>query len=199
MKKFALLGLGLCCIGSTHAGFELDRFQTRFGLTQIEPKNNPGNLDDGTRTSVSNAYALTTDFVYFLTPNLAVDLLVGSAPKHNIYGDGQKIGNTKYIPPTLSLQYNFNPQGQWNPYVGLGVNYTYYFDETLLNGQKLDVSNSTGVAATIGMDYELNEHFSLGTDIRYVDVNSDVKINGVKVGNVDVNPMLYSLTLGYKF
>lgn len=199
MHRISLLALGLSASLTAHAGLDLDRVKMRLGVTQIEPKSHPGDLYDGTSTRISTAYALTASNLYFLTPHVALDLLVGTAPKHNIYGNDAKIGHTRYLPPTLSVQYNFNPSGALNPYIGAGVNYTYYFNEKLLSEDKLSISNSFGYAATLGMEYQSRQHWSLGAELRYIQVNSDIRINGVTVGNGDVNPMLYSMTLGYKF
>lgn len=199
MKKCILLCLGLCSFSNSYAEIDLSKFKSRLGVTLIEPKDHPGNLYDGTVISISRSYALTASNLYFVTPNVAVDLLVGTAPKHRIYGNGEKIGYTRYLPPTLSVQYNFNPDGKFNPYVGAGVNYTYYFNEKLISNDKLNISNSFGYAATLGIDYNMNKNISLGTELRYIDVNSDIEINSTKVGSGDVNPMLYTLTLGYKF
>lgn len=199
MQKIALIIVGLCCSNLAFAGFEKDRVKLRLGVTQIEPKDHPGDLYDGTSTHISNSYAGTLSNLYFLTPNVALDLLVGTAPKHDIYGNGQKIGTTRYLPPTLSVQYNFNPEGRFNPYIGAGVNYTYYINEKLLSGDKLDITNSFGFAATLGMDYNINKNWSVGAEMRYIDVNSDLRVNGVTVGNGDVNPTLYTLNVGYRF
>ncbi|TCM68730.1 outer membrane protein [Acinetobacter calcoaceticus] len=199
MQKIALITLCMCSIHMAHAGLDMNRVKVRLGVTQIEPKDNPGDLYDGTHTRISNSYALTASNLYFLTPNVALDLLLGTAPKHDIYGNGQKIGHTRYLPPTLSVQYNFNPEGKINPYLGAGVNYTYYLNEKLLSNDKLSISNSFGFAATAGMEYQVNKHWSLGAEARYISVNSDIRINGTTVGNNDVNPMLYTLNLGYRF
>lgn len=199
MKKIACVALVMMSAQLSHAALEMDRVKLRLGVTQIEPKSHPGDLYDGTSTHIGNSYALTASNLYFLTPNVALDLLVGSAPKHDIYGDGQKIGHTRYLPPTLSVQYNFNPEGRFNPYLGAGVNYTYYLNEKLISEDKLSITNSFGFAATLGMDYKINRNISLGAELRYIDVNSDIRINGVTVGNGDVNPVLYNLNLGYRF
>lgn len=201
MQKIALITLSLSLFTTSfaHAGLEMDRVKMRLGITKIEPKDHPGNLYDGTVTKISDSYALTASNLYFLTPHVALDLLVGTAPKHRIYGNGEKIGYTRYLPPTLSVQYNFNPEGRFNPYIGAGVNYTYYFNEKLISEDKLSITNSFGFAATLGMDYNIDKHWSLGAELRYIDVNSDIRINGVTAGNGDVNPMLYTLNLGYKF
>nr|WP_174507169.1 OmpW family outer membrane protein [Acinetobacter sp. Marseille-Q1620] len=199
MKKIVFLLASFSLIPISHAGLDLSKIKTRLGASFIQPKDHPGNLYDGTSTSISDGYAMTISTLYFVTPHVAIDLLAGTAPKHDIYGNGTKIGHTRYLPPTLSVQYNFNPDGKWNPYIGAGVNYTIYLNEKLFSGDKLDITNSFGFAATAGMDYQINKHFSLGAEARYIDVNSDLKINGITVGNGDVNPMVYTLTLGYKF
>jgi outer membrane protein len=56
--------------------------------------------------------------------------------KHDVLlGDSTeqiKVGSVKHLPPTFSFQYHFMPDSKFRPYVGLGPNYTTFFDETLI-------------------------------------------------------------------
>ena len=113
--------------------------------------------------------------------------------------NGDKVGSTRHLPPIVSLQYHFLPGAKVQPFVGVGVNYTYFFDEHLDNGAKLELSDSWGAAFQAGVDVAIDEHWSLGADVRYAKINSDVRIAGTKVGSVDVDPTIYSFNLGYRF
>ncbi len=176
------------------------RWQIRGAVSNVDPTSSPGSIFDNTaRVDIDDTYGLTGTISYFITPNIAADLLVGLPPKHDIIVAGNKAATTKHLPPILSLQYHFSPESRFSPYVGAGVNYTYFFDEKLDGGGDLKLSSSVGLAAQIGADIRLNPQWSIGADIRYADIDSDVKINGVKVGNVDVNPTIYSLNVGYRF
>lgn len=176
------------------------RWQVRGAVSNIDPTSSPGSILNNTaKVNIDDTVGVTGTVSYFLNPNIALDLLVGLPPEHDILVAGQKAAKTKHLPPILSLQYHFLPDAQIRPYVGAGLNYTYFFDEKLNDGNKLDLSDSFGFAAQIGADYQINQQWSVGADIRYADIRTDVKINGNKVGAVDVNPTIYSVNVGYRF
>ena len=66
------------------------------------------------------------DITYFFTPNIAAELILTYPQKHDVELGGTGIGSVKHLPPTLTLQYHFNPTGTIRPYVGLGANYTRF-------------------------------------------------------------------------
>ncbi len=79
--------------------------------------------------AISDEWIPELDISYFLTRNLALELILTYPQKHdvriNALGIGG-IGSFKHLPPTLLLQYHFLPEGQFRPYVGAGVNYTRF-------------------------------------------------------------------------
>lgn len=173
-------------------------WQARVGISNIVPTSDSGDISPGTVDIDSDA-GLTFNVAYFVTPNLAIDVLGGLPFKHDIKLNGSKVGNTKQLPPIVTLQYHFAPDAQIRPFVGIGLNYTYFYDEELDNGAELELSDSWGAAFQVGLDVALDDNWSLGGDVRYAKIDSDVKINGNKVGSVDVDPTVYSLNLGYRF
>ncbi|MDC4885508.1 outer membrane beta-barrel protein [Acinetobacter baumannii] len=184
----------------THANAEDYRWKVRGAVTNVDPTSSPGSIFNNTaKVNIDDTFGITGTVSYFITPHIAADLLVGLPPKHDIIVAGNKAATTKHLPPILSLQYHFSPERKISPYIGAGVNYTYFFDEKLDGGGDLHLSSSVGLAAQAGVDLHINPQWSVGADIRYADINTDVKINGTKVGNVDVNPTIYSLNVGYRF
>jgi outer membrane protein len=176
------------------------QWQIRGALSNVVPTASSGRIVNNTaEVDIDNAFSVTGTVSYFLNPNIALDLLVGWPPQHDIKVDGKKVGETKHLPPILSLQYHFAPQSVFSPYVGVGVNYTYLFDSRLDSGDTLHLSNSVGAAVQAGFDYRLSPQWSIGADARYADIDTEVKINGTQVGKVDINPVVYSLNLGYRF
>ena len=170
----------------------------RFGVSKIVPTTNSGSILPG-QVDIGSAAGPTVNLAYFFTPHLAIDVLGGLPFKHDIKLNGGKVATTKQLPPIVSLQYHFAPEARVRPFVGVGVNYTYFFDEKLHNGAKLELSDSWGAAFQAGLDVALDDNWSLGGDVRYAKIDTDVKIDGVKVGNVNVDPVVYSLNIGYRF
>ena len=179
---------------------EFKPWQVRAGISLISPTSDSGSIaNDAINVTIDNRVGPTVNLAYFFTPNWSVDVLGGLPFKHQINFNGSRAGETKHLPPIVSLQYHFNPEGKLSPFIGVGVNYTKFLSEKADNGAKVELSDSWGPAVQFGLDYALNKEWSIGGDIRYAKINTDVRINGQKLGDVDVDPTIYSLNVGYRF
>lgn len=159
------------------------------------------------------------DFTYFVSNNWALELILavsdhdvkaGGALKAAL-GPGTAGIDSKALPPTLVLQYHFNPQGKYRPYAGLGVNYTHFFDEgsnSVLETALVDpspsveVDDSFGPAAQVGIDIEVNQSWFVNFDVKYIDIDADatIKSGGVKFkSDVDIDPIVWGVGVGYRF
>jgi outer membrane protein len=155
------------------------------------------------RISVGDNTRPTLTFEYFVADKVGIELLAAWPFEHDISLAGAgKIGKTKHLPPVLSIQYHFVNDSKITPFVGLGVNYTTFFDDVgtgVLAGQRLDLSDSWGLAAHAGVDFKVSERGSLRLDMRYMDIGTDVKVNGVKIGKVDIDPFVFGAAYVYRF
>jgi len=169
----------------------------------------------GTKATLDSNTQLGLNFAYMFSDYLGVELLAATPFKHKVgvkgFGapiDG-KLGTTRHLPPTLSLVYY--PMGNSEliqPYIGAGLNYTWFFDESLSGAAKsngfsgLDVKNSLGWAAQIGMDIDLGDNFLFNAQLRYIDIETTgtthLGTTKVKV-DLDVDPLVYMMGVGYKF
>lgn len=142
------------------------------------------------------------DIGYALNDTWSLELVLTNPQEHDVKLAGTPIGDFKHLPPTLLLQYHprIPALGEnFRPYLGAGVNFTLIFDENLLGGiAELD-SYSVGPAAQLGFDYVLGERWAINVDVKKIYIGSDVKIDGAKVIDVNVDPMAYSLGLTYRF
>jgi outer membrane protein len=170
----------------------------RFGASNIDPKSNNHPV-----VEVDSAAGFTINFAKMLTDRWSVELLAAYPYKHDIaLKNGPKVGSTKHLPPTLSLQYHLNPTGVFQPYVGVGLNYTQFFSEkteNALEGVDLSLDESWGAAAEIGIDYTLSDQWLINFDVRYIDIEAGAWLDGVGIGEVEISPMVYGLHVGYKF
>ncbi|MGO1273111.1 MAG: OmpW/AlkL family protein, partial [Pseudomonas helleri] len=124
-----------------------------------------------------------------------------------------KLGTLKHLPPTLSVvYYPLDSKSVFQPYVGAGINYTWIYDEHVgsrASAEGFDnfrASNSWGVAWQIGADYMLTDNIMINAQARYIDIDTHAYVNNSAVGdgtrakvNVDVDPFVYMVGLGYKF
>lgn len=145
------------------------------------------------------------DVTYFFTPNIAAELILTYPQKHDVTLAGADIGSIKHLPPTLTLQYHFNPAGTVRPYVGLGLNYTRFSSVDLNVGGAVPLRidrSSFGWAAQVGADVQIAPKWFLNFDVKYVAIDTDIFIKGAggaKVTKLGIDPMLYSVGIGYRF
>ena len=160
----------------------------------------PNDDSDIPGVGVDSAWTAELDFTYFFNPNLAVELIAATA-KHQVNLNGQEIGKVGVLPPTLTLQYHFTQFGAFKPYVGAGLNYTFFYDRDLANGALEIGSGSFGAALQGGVDYMLDRHWSLNLDVKYIWIDTDVEVKstGARVGSVDIDPWVFGIGARYRF
>lgn len=158
----------------------------------------------GLGLTVNNKTIPEIDFSYFVTPNIAAELVLTVPQKHTLSAGGTEIGSLKHLPPTLSLQYHFAPEATFRPYVGLGVNYTNFsgvqFAPAVVTALGPNIKRSSwGLSAQIGADIEISKGTYLNIDVKKVKIDTDVSSKGTKVGTFKVDPMLVGVGLGWRF
>ena len=151
------------------------------------------------RVTVANKTIPEVDISYFMSPNLSAELILTYPQKHDVALDGKNIGSIKHLPPTLTLQYHFMPEASFSPYLGAGVNYTRFSGVNLLGGTGGLDTSSFGLAAQAGADLKLDKRWSLNVDVKKVQIRSDLTISGAKVSNLQVDPWLVGVGVGYRF
>lgn len=147
-----------------------------------------------TKITASNQGIPEADISYFLTKNIAIEAIC-CVSRHEIDIDGSKLANTTLFPPTVLLQYHFD-LGKIKPYVGAGVNYTVFFDNT--NGLKLD--NAWGAAVQAGVDYHLTGNWFANVDFKKLWLGTEyTAAGGAAKGHVDIDPIIVGAGVGYRF
>jgi outer membrane protein len=97
------------------------------------------------------------------------------------------------------MQYHFLPQAQFSPYLGAGLNYTRISSVDLLNGAGRLDNSSWGLALQAGLDYKLDQNWSLNLDVKKLQIRSDVYAGGDKISRVKIDPWLIGVGVGYRF
>ncbi len=166
-------------------------------------------VDNGNENSVPGLPQVTAedktfpevDFSYFFTKNIAAELILTYPQAHTISLGGTPIGSAKHLPPTLTVQYHFLPDGDLQPYVGAGVNYTRFMDVNLAGGSVTLDNDSFGLAAQAGVDYRVAPNWYLNLDAKYVQIETNVKsaASGATLTKLKIDPMLLSVGIGYRF
>ena len=176
------------------------------GVHNVKPKSKNADLGGGAWIEVGNSVRPTITGEYFIADNLGLEVIAALPFQHdiNVAGPAGSVtgGSTKHLPPTLSLQYHFGaPEAAVKPFVGAGVNYTWFFGEETsgpLTGTKLSLDNSWGLALHAGIDFKLGNG-ALRIDARKIDIDTEARLNGAQLATVSIDPMAYGVAYVMKF
>jgi len=218
MKKTLLTIALLSSLSTVALANQAGDILIRGGATMVSPDSGKSTIllsgePSGLDLTVGDNTQFGLNFVYFFDNNWAVELLAATPFDHDIKlhsgNDTTLLADTKQLPPTLSALYYFDTGSAFKPYIGLGINYTIFFDNSFTatysdaGFSDLELDNSFGYAIQVGADYEIDKNWSVNASARYIGISTDASfsVGGDNIGSasVDVDPMVYSVMLGYKF
>ena len=205
------------------------------GPIHVAPSESSGHLDviesvaglptNSTALAVNNNNQLGLTVDYKFTPNWALQVVAATPFSHDIAVagsaiDGLAVGNTKHLPPTLLAQYHFTQFGdRWQPFIGVGVNYTTFFDTkvdpqltgaltdlaviTAANEVELSLSDSWGLALQAGVNVQLTPTLGLHAMLSRIDIATTGRVNvdGATIQQVavDIDPVVAMVGLRWLF
>lgn len=203
MKRKLPLLLLLSALSPLSHAADAGDWVLRVGMHAVDPKSDNGHLAGGAlKADVGSSLRPTISLEYMFSPNLGLKVLGALPFEHDVKLNGAKAASVKQLPPTVTLHWHFLPGGSIDPFVGVGVNFTRFFsiDEMgPLAGTRLDLGDSWGVAAHAGLNFAIDERWSLTGDVRWARIRTEAKVDGVKVGTVTIDPLVYGLAVGYRF
>lgn len=179
------------------------------GVHNVAPGSDNGTLAPtplgNLRMDVGSDARPTVTAEYFVRDNLGIEVLAALPFRHDISVAGVgKVGSTKHLPPTVSLQYHFG-DGKVKPFLGVGLNYTTFFSTKAggaIAGANLDLSDSWGLAGHVGLDFRVGEKGAIRVDYRKIDIDTDVRLDGARLGTrntVNIDPSVYGIAYVFPF
>ncbi|GIU44437.1 outer membrane protein OmpW [Shewanella sairae] len=181
----------------------------RVGAVVVAPNESSPVVADVAEFSVDDNTQVGLNFGYMITDNVGIELLAATPFSHDVsLGSLGKIAETKHLPPTLVAQYYFgDANSKLRPYIGAGVNFTNFYDNEFTNDldgalTDLSMSNSWGLAAQAGIDYQLNDSWLINASVWYAQISTDVKFNlgdAPQKVETDIDPWVYMVSVGYTF
>ncbi|MDB4476459.1 outer membrane beta-barrel protein [bacterium] len=231
----AISVLAIVVWGSAAQAYEQGDWILRFGAITVAPEasSQDVNLPDGlvAEVDVDDDTQLGFMPVYMMTDNIAFELVAATPFEHDIEAKGKgaikgtslPAGSTKHLPPTLMFQYY--PRGGksgWQPYAGIGINYTVFFDEDVddelvnllgdltdgeVDNADLDLGDSFGLAFQVGVDVPFYDNWAFNAAVWYMDIDTEASITaksgGMQVDKVEfdvhIDPWVYNLGIAYRF
>jgi len=150
---------------------------------------------------LNNDVVPEVDFSYFLTNNLALELIAATT-KHDLTWQNPNLdaGSVRLLPPTLTLQYHFMPESRWSPYVGAGINYTFFYDSKPGQFNSVKYEDGFGYAFQAGFDYAISGPWSVNLDVKKIFLDTDISINnGANTSKAHLDPWVFGVGIGYRF
>ena len=190
--------LSLATVSGTAVASGDSPWNVRVGVSHIATESEPSTTSAGEVRELSST-GLSLNLNYAFTPNWVLDVLGALPFEHDLEVDGNEVGSTRHLPPTVSMKYHFMPGQEFDFYVGGGVNYTIFFDEEI-QGADLELDPSFGLAAMVGADYNfVGTQWGLGFDIRYIEIETEASLDGTFIGDVAIDPWVFSTNVSYRF
>ncbi len=208
LVKSVIAAGALAVIAAPALAYEAGDIIVKAGVVTVSPK------DDNADTSglvADSSLQITSDTqlgltgTYVVTPYVGVEVLAATPFTHTVEGDGALDGvdvmETSHLPPTVSaLFYPMGADSALQPYVGLGLNYTFFFDEEDSAGLGSNgLEPSFGLSFSAGVDYMVNEDWLVSASIYKIDIDTEVKGGAADGLEVEIDPTVFLLTCGYKF
>ncbi|MDR5867727.1 OmpW/AlkL family protein [Halomonas koreensis] len=169
----------------------------RGGIAKSEVSDDNGRLA-GQPLDVSDERGFSYGLGYQFHDKLGVELNGTQDMEHDLTLGGVDTGSVDRRP--VNLMVNYYPLGgsasRVQPYVGAGVNYTYFNDES---APGLDIDASWGAAGQVGVDLALTDHLLVGAYANYADVDADVALNGNDLGEAEIDPVTVGGGVTYRF
>jgi outer membrane protein len=208
------------------SAYEAGDWIVRGGAVMVAPNDDSSNLDlagaqlAGTGVEVDDNTQLLLNVTWMANEHVGVELLAATPFEHSVDSKGLpglglglsdvEVGSVKHLPPTLTvLWYPMESGAAFQPFIGAGINYTIFFQEdasgaaqAALGARNLELDDSWGLAARAGFDYMLNDCWSLHAGVYYLGIDTKANLDTAlgKVGvDVDINPWVYTVGLGYRF
>ena len=223
LTGISALALSTLLVTSPAFAHEQGNWLVRVGLTNVTPDAsssalalNGGNIA-GSGADVEDNNQLGLNIAYMFTNNLALEVLASTPFEHDIVANTGALGlgnvdagSTKHLPPTVSLLwYPMSSDSAFQPYIGAGVNYTHFFEEEVaddlegvLGNGSLELDASVGFSAQVGFDYDVSETMYLNASVRWAEIGTDAEFrfpgNNRIDADVDIDPFIYTLSLGWR-
>ena len=218
MKKLTLLAAAAAIVLPQAAQAKAGDVLVRARAILVAPQERSGSVlptFPGEKVKVSDSWAPEVDFTYMATDSLGFELIAATTKHHasgktGTTGSIGKLASTWVLPPTLTAQYHFNPEGHVRPYIGAGVNYTIFYSEKASSGleaavgpTKVNLKNSLGPAIQVGVDFDIGKNVFLNVDAKWIQIDTTARLDTTALGTekvkVHLDPLVIGIGIGTRF
>ena len=215
MRKLSLLAGTAAALVGTPAFAKEGDVLVRARAIVVAPNEDSGAVSGiaGSKLGVGDSVMPEVDFTYMATDHIGAELILATT-KHTVSGRGTisglgDVADTWVLPPTLTLQYHFAPDGAIRPYLGAGINYTVFYSSKALpslNGAlgatKVKVDDSFGYALQAGLDVPVSKRVFVNFDVKYIDMKTKARLTSgatLRTARVSIDPIVVGTGIGIRF
>lgn len=191
------------------AGKQAGTFMLRGRIIGVLPQNNSSSIQAvGGHVTATDQVAPELDLSYFFTDNIAVELIAATT-RHEVAGESTKlgkidVGSVWVLPPTLTVQYHFMPHLAFSPYIGAGINATFFYNAKsaapIVN--RVSFEDNVGAAVEAGFDYNFSGHWFANVDVKQIFLSTEAHLQtplGPVTAKTDLDPLVVGVGIGYRF
>lgn len=182
----------------------------RVGSATVRPTEGSDNVLGLGSFNINNNTQMGLTLGYMFTDNIGMELLAATPFQHKVgLQSTGTIAEVKQLPPSLMAQYYFGDrQDKLRPYLGVGINYTTFYDTDFNQTGRdaglsdLSVKDSWGVATQAGLDYNLDDNWLINMSVWWMDIDTEVKFKaGGEQQNINtrIDPWVFMFGVGYRF
>ena len=215
MRKLILLAATAAIVVAAPAFAKEGDVLVRARAIVVAPNESSGAVSGiaGSKLGVGDSVMPEVDFTYMATNHIGAELILATT-KHNVSGRGTisalgDVADTWVLPPTLTVQYHFAPDGNIRPYLGAGINYSIFYSSkalSSLNGAlgptKVKLDDSVGYALQAGVDIPVSKKVFVNFDIKYIDMKTTARLTSgatLRTARVKIDPIVAGMGIGFRF
>ena len=216
-----------CYCASAAAAGDVPSNSARIGLYSVFYHSTADDLSGPYVPPGVNIEAKDVETAYFgyvrrLSPHFDVELALGYPPLTKTLGkgpatlgsvpyNGQVISTARWLAPTVLVEYKFfSENAKLRPFIGVGVNYTNFYDRTSTaqgnaasgGPTKLSLTSSVGPAATVGLAYNIAGHWNCYASYSGSQVKTKLHADTagvIRTTHISFGPQALILSVGYSF
>lgn len=215
MRKVILLAGVAAAFAVTPAFAKEGDVLVRARAIVVAPNESSGAVSGipGSKVGVGDSVMPEVDFTYMATNHIGAELILATT-KHSVSGRGTisglgDVANTWVLPPTLTLQYHFVPDGKIRPYLGAGINYSIFYSgkatpslNAALGPTKVKLGDSVGYALQAGVDIPVSKKVFVNFDVKYIDMKTTARLTSgatLRTARVKIDPIVAGMGIGFRF
>jgi len=176
--------------------------------TQRSPLGTRSFSDGAISAQVRSSDTLGLTATYFITDNIAAEMVGGIPPKFTITGAGTAegygaIGTARMWSPAILLKYYFGQaNATFRPFVGVGASYIWFnqatignksFENTRLHGPtKVSVNSGFSPVFNVGASYKITDNWYAGASISYIPMTRTITLDNPAVNDTNGQASVHS-------